>query len=53
MSYDIQKLSKEARTDMAELYNKSPSTIKSLCDWPGEVGRLANICLACGEHYSH
>lgn len=53
MSYDISRLSEKAKKDMAEIYNSDPDTVNGLCDWQGEIGRLANICLACGKHYSH
>lgn len=53
MSYDISELSKEAKKDFAQLYKDGPDTVESLCDFPGEIGRLAQISVSCGKHYSH
>jgi len=53
MSQDISKLSKEARIEFEQIYNKYPNAVKGLCDFPGEVGRLAHLCIACGNNQSH
>lgn len=44
----ISKMSPEAANDFRDLYNKNPNVIESLCDYPGEIGRLAEICKAVG-----
>ena len=44
----ISDLSPEAFNDFRELYDKHPNAVKSLTDYPGDIGRLAKICIECG-----
>lgn len=41
-------LSKEAINDFSDLYLKYPDAVKSLTEYPGEIGKLAKICVECG-----
>lgn len=48
MESDIKLLSEECRMDFKNVYDKYPDAVNSLTGFPGEIGVLAKICIACG-----
>jgi len=39
----------EARRELAEIARQYPNSMKGLCDFPGDIGRLAALCIECSE----
>ena len=47
MQSTISKMSADMKKQYADLYNEDPETVKRLCDYPGEIGTRARLCVLC------